>query len=234
MSPEVHRAVQLKALKECEQSFIKPWWRSDQTHYLLGVDETAKGPIAGPLGICCVYVPSDVYVSGVKDSKAFSGDAKESSRNKVGETLRDAPGVVYSVFECSAKSIDRMGITQAWTQCIRGAIKSVQSAILTKDPTAVFDVLLDGDYVPLSVQNDPELPGETMFTSVIKGDGKCYCIAAASIIAKTHVDKRMRMYDKMYPGYGFAQHKGAPSKSHKDAIARLGLTPIHRSTFIHT
>ncbi len=174
-----------------------------------GVDEAGVGPLAGPVVAAAVVFPPGVGLSGVDDSKRLSprrrGDLAEAIRAK-------ASG--WAVARVEPHEIDRWNIYQASLEAMRRALLAL--------PEPPDHVLVDARRVPRI-----ELPQEP----IVGGDARCHVIAAASILAKTERDRLMVEYDGVFPGYGFAAHKGYPTESHREAIRRLGPCPIHRRSF---
>jgi ribonuclease HII len=183
-------------------------WEQGKTR-VAGVDEAGMGPLAGPVVAAAVIFAPGAGLRGVDDSKKLTVKRRESLADEIRLTA-----LAHSVVEVEIDEIDRINIYQAGLMAMQRAI-----AGLSAPPDFV---LLDGRAVP-----NLELPYE----AIVKGDSKCHVIAAASILAKTARDSRMRGYDEQYPGYGFAAHKGYATLEHRDAIRRLGPSPIHRRSF---
>ena len=178
---------------------------------IAGVDEAGRGPLAGPVVAAAVILPpEEEFDLPVNDSKALD----EVFREELGERLRSDPRVVWAVAERSAGAIDRINILRATHEAMREAVMS-----LKVHPDMAF---VDG----LKVR---DFPVEARF--IVKGDAQSASVAAASIIAKTHRDHLMMELDKIYPGYGFAQHKGYGTAQHLEALRKLGPCPEHRKTF---
>lgn len=178
---------------------------------IAGVDEAGRGPLAGPVVAAAVILPpEEEFDLPVNDSKALD----EAFREELGELLRSDPRVVWAVAERSAGAIDRINILRATHEAMREAVMSLKI-----HPDMAF---VDG----LRVR---DFPVEARF--IVKGDAQSASVAAASIIAKTHRDHLMVELDKVYPGYGFAQHKGYGTAQHLEALRKLGPCPEHRRTF---
>ena len=178
---------------------------------IAGVDEAGRGPLAGPVVAAAVILPpEEEFDLPVNDSKALD----EAFREELGELLRSDPRVVWAVAERSAGAIDRINILRATHEAMREAVMSLKI-----HPDMAF---VDG----LRVR---DFPVEARF--IVKGDAQSASVAAASIIAKTHRDHLMMELDKVYPGYGFAQHKGYGTAQHLEALRKLGPCPEHRKTF---
>jgi ribonuclease HII len=176
-----------------------------------GVDEAGRGPLAGPVvAAAVIIVPSSRMRSIVKDSKLLT----ENKREEIFGILTSSNEVFIGISIVDAASIDEMNILQATLKAMEEAVKK-----LTIEPRYA---LVDGNALPkLPCQGIP----------VIAGDECEPSISAASIIAKVTRDRLMVRMDERYPGYGFARHKGYPTKAHVTAIRTLGVCPIHRRTF---
>ena len=175
-----------------------------------GVDEAGRGPLAGPVVVAAVILPrewpGDIPLD---DSKRMTPAAREKA---FGEIRRRAEG--YRIVVVSHETIDRINILRA---TLLGMAQAVAGLRLQADC-----VLVDGNQAP-----ETQAPCRT----VVGGDGKSLSIAAASVLAKVVRDRLMVVYDRRYPGWGFAGHKGYPTEGHREAVRRLGLSPIHRLTF---
>lgn len=176
---------------------------------LCGVDEAGRGPWAGPVVVAAVCLDYDNVPAGLNDSKKLS----ESKREELFEQILKSSHV--SVVSASAMTIDKLNIRAA---TLSSMVKAV--AHLSRAPKYV---LVDGRDVP------PQL--KTPAQALIKGDGRCLCIAAASIVAKVTRDRMMVHLEDHFPGYGFAQHKGYGVPQHQKALNTLGPSPLHRMSF---
>jgi ribonuclease HII len=176
---------------------------------IAGIDEAGIGPLAGPVVAAAVIFPPGAGLEGVDDSKRLSPER----RLELAEAIKSR-AVTYSVVEVGPLEIDRMNIYQAGLSAMRMAVEQ-----LTVRPDYL---LVDGRKIP-----EMGIPQEKM----IAGDARCHAVAAASILAKTARDAMMERFDREYPGYGFAAHKGYPTAAHRDAIRQLGPCPIHRRSF---
>ena len=171
-----------------------------------GLDEVGMGPLAGPVVAGAVVLPWHARLPGIKDSKALTALQRETLDQMI---RRRAVGV--SVAEVSSEEVDRIGLTQARRRAMLGALEGLA---------------ISAEYLLIDAFDLPDAPLPQM--AVIKGDATCVSIMAASIVAKVHRDRQMIEFDLLYPGYGFAQHKGYATRSHRDAVRRLGPSPIHR------
>lgn len=175
-----------------------------------GIDEAGRGPLAGPVVASAVIMPIGCDLLYINDSKKLSEAKREELYDQIMEKA-----ISVGVGVASPGRIDEINILQATYEAMREAVSQL-------DPSP--DVLVN-DAVTIPGMKQEQKP-------VIKGDAKCYSIAAASIIAKVTRDRMMKAYDSLYPEYGFAGHKGYGSAAHIAAIKEYGPCPIHRSSFI--
>lgn len=186
-------------------------WRNEwNIQFLAGVDEAGRGPLAGPVTAGAVILPSDVDIPELRDSKKLSEKKRDALAPKVRELA-----LAYAVVHVSAQEIDEINILQASLVAMERCIEQLG--------VKAEAVLVDGN------KKMPNYKGIQM--SLVKGDDKSLCVAAASILAKTERDAYMYELDEKYPEYGFAKHKGYPTKAHMEVVAELGLCPEHRLTF---
>lgn len=171
-----------------------------------GLDEVGMGPLAGPVVAGAVVLPWHARLPGIKDSKALTAPQRERL-----DLLIRRRALAISVAEVTSEELDRIGLTQARHEAMLRALRGLQ---------------LSPEYLLIDAFDLPGAPLPQM--AVIKGDATCVSIMAASIVAKVHRDRQMIEFDRLYPGYGFAQHKGYATRSHRDAVRRLGPSPIHR------
>lgn len=196
----------LKNLKKIEAEFFDKGIK-----YIAGIDEAGRGPLAGPVVVASVIMPEDSMIEGVNDSKKIS----ENKREKLYEIIiKEA--ITYSVGIVYQEEIDDINILQATKKALTMAVEHLE----VKPNVILVDALTGIDTLGIP------------FESIIKGDAKCYSIAAASIIAKVTRDRIMREWDKVYPEYGFASHKGYGTAKHIAAIKEYGPCPLHRKTFL--
>jgi ribonuclease HII len=178
-----------------------------------GADEVGRGPLAGPLVAAAVVFPPDVVAEdlrGIDDSKRLT----EARREALVPRIR-ALGAQWAVAEVPAADVDRWNVAQASFEALRRAVQALR-------PGADF-ALLDG--LP-----NPRL-GFPPQQALVGGDALSLSIAAASILAKVYRDREMVRLEMLYPGYGFARHKGYPTAAHREALRRLGPSPVHRRSF---
>lgn len=182
----------------------------DIYEYICGIDEAGRGPLAGPVTAGAVILPKDAEILYLNDSKKLSPSKRDELYDEIKEKA-----IAVGVGIVSPERIDEINILQATYEAMQIAIKN-----LDRTP----DILLN-DAVTIPKVEIKQVP-------IIKGDAKSVSIAAASIIAKVTRDRIMSDYDKTYPEYGFAGHKGYGSAAHIEAIRKYGASPIHRKTFI--
>ncbi len=175
-----------------------------------GADEAGAGPLAGAVYAAAVILPPGLELEGLNDSKKVSPRKREVLFDQI-----QAQAVAWAVASVDEGEIDRINILNA-------RMLAMDRAIQALDPAPEY-ALIDGNR-----NTGIRCPNET----VVKGDGRSASIAAASILAKVSRDRYMKEMDARYPGYGFARHKGYPTKAHYEALRRLGPCPIHRRTFL--
>ncbi len=195
----------LKELKKIEKELYQKGFQK-----IAGIDEAGRGPLAGPVVVAGVIMPQDSMIEGVNDSKKVS----EKKREKLYDLILEE-AISYSVAIIEQDTIDEINILNATKQGVTEVVEGFE----TKPDLIIVDAL---NHI-----NTKGIP----YDSIIKGDAKCYNIAAASIIAKVTRDRIMRQWDEIYPQYGFATHKGYGTAKHIEAIRECGLCPIHRRSF---
>lgn len=173
-----------------------------------GMDEAGRGPLVGSVVAACVVMPKEPLLLWVDDSKKLSAQRRETLYDEIMSTA-----LFVGVGQASPQEIDEYNILEATKMAMRRAAENA--------PADVF--LIDAVH-------GLGLPGEER--GIIHGDALCYSIAAASIIAKVTRDRQMEELDRLYPGYGFAKHKGYGTAQHIAALKELGPCPEHRKTFI--
>ena len=174
-----------------------------------GVDEAGRGPLAGPVVAAAVILDPCQPIAGLADSKTLS----EAQRQSLADLIR-ARALTCALGRAEACEIDEINILQATLLAMRRAVDG-----LLRKPRRV---LVDGNRCPALA-----VPVQ----AVVKGDSKVAAISAASILAKVARDREMRELDARYPGYGFARHKGYPTREHLTRLGSLGVSPVHRRTF---
>jgi len=177
---------------------------------IAGVDEAGRGPLAGPVIAAAVILDPHSPIEGITDSKALS----VKMRNYLDLEIRNR-ALAWAIARADVEEIDRLNILQASLLAMKRAI----DALSIRPQLA----LIDGNHCP-------DLDG-CRVEAIIKGDQLVTAIGAASILAKVARDREMVALDACYPGYGFAQHKGYPTKSHISALNTLGISPVHRRSY---
>jgi ribonuclease HII len=178
-----------------------------------GIDEAGRGPWAGPVVAAAVILPEDALApdlaSLLNDSKKLTG----KRRDLLFDAILD--GAEAGIGMASVDEIDSLNILNATYLAMRRAVENL--------PTAPAHVLVDGNRLP------PDLPCTA--DAIVKGDGRCASIAAASIIAKVFRDRLMRELAESYPGYGWRRNAGYGTAEHKAGLEKHGITPHHRKSF---
>lgn len=211
------------SLEKKYQSYIKESIRIDQMRefedrlyeqgyeYIAGIDEVGRGPLAGPVVSCALVLPQESHLLYINDSKKLSITKREALYEEIKqEAISMGIGIVDN------DMIDEVNIYEATKQSMKDAIDNSQLA----PQIVLIDAMhIDGLHIPQK--------------SIIRGDQKCYSVAAASIVAKVTRDKMMDTYDEMYPEYHFKSNKGYGTQEHIDAIRKYGTCPIHRMSFLN-
>ncbi len=177
---------------------------------ICGVDEAGRGPLAGPVCCAAVILNEEDRFEWLTDSKKVSKARREKLFEEILEKAK-----AYAIALIDNETIDRINILEAAMLGMKQAVEG-----LGVKPRAA---LIDGNKAPKT---------ETECVTVVKGDSKSASIAAASILAKVTRDRFMRELDDKFPEYGFAKHKGYPTKEHYAAIDKFGITVFHRKTFL--
>ncbi|MFQ5824675.1 MAG: ribonuclease HII [bacterium] len=188
--------------------FERELWNKG-VNYVAGVDESGRGPLAGPVVAAAVIFSKDIFIPMIDDSKKLSSEVREYLYDII---VKEALNHGFGLAEVT--EIDRINIYQASFLAMERALDklSIKPEHLLVDGPAYLN-----DTIP--------------YTTIVKGDSQCYSIAAASILAKVTRDRIMCEYDVKFPQYGFAQHKGYPTHAHLDAIEKYGYCSIHRKSF---
>ena len=207
---EAERA-RIETMKEFEYKYA-------EFNLICGIDEVGRGPFAGPVVAGAVILPKDGEILYLNDSKKLS----EKKREELYDIIMDKAVAVGLGLETN-EVIDEINIKRATHSAMRKAIKDLKNP-KTGEMFTPDILLVDAEHIP-----DVDIRQ----VGIIKGDAKSISIAAASIIAKVTRDRMMVEYDKIYPGYDFAGNKGYGTAAHIAAIKELGMTPIHRRTFVH-
>jgi ribonuclease HII len=195
-----------------------------------GTDEAGRGCLAGPVTAAAVILPTDFINTALNDSKQLSGKLKEKLRLIVEEQA-----ICFSVSHLEPNIIDKINILNA-------SIKAMQECILKLEPQPEY-IIVDGN-APFIHKNGLKNKGGKIYTaaeieiltgipstSIVKGDAKFFSIAAASVLAKTYRDEYMNHIHEEYPMYNWKKNKGYPTKEHREAIRKYGVTKYHRMSF---
>ena len=197
-----------------ERKRLDSMWEYERQYgdctYICGVDEAGRGPLAGPVVAGAVILPKECEILYLNDSKKLSAKRRDELYDEIQEKA-----VAAGVGVISNARIDEINILQATYEAMRMAIQKL----------GIIPQVLLNDAVTIPEIGIPQVP-------IIKGDAKSVSIAAASILAKVTRDRLMVEYDRIYPQYSFAKHKGYGAKAHIEAIQKYGPSPIHRRTFI--
>lgn len=177
---------------------------------ICGVDEAGRGPLAGPVCAAAVILKPNDIIEGVNDSKKLS----EKKREALYDVIKDR-AVAYNIAFASVEEIEELNILNATMLAMKRAVEGL--------PKAADYAIIDGNKT-----TDLSIP----CSAIVKGDANSMSIAAASILAKVTRDRLMLEYDKEYPQYMFAKHKGYGTKVHTQAIREYGPCPIHRMSFL--
>ena len=193
-------------------TFEQKYWNTG-TLYVAGVDEAGRGPLAGPVVAAAVIFPRKTIIEGIDDSKKLTATKREKLFDEIiSHAISVGIGIIYQ------QVIDEINILQA---TFRGMNEAIGKLSPPPEQLLVDGNRFRGNGIP--------------FETIIDGDAKSFSIAAASIVAKVTRDRIMVEYDKAYPLYGFAKHKGYGTREHIAAIREHGLCEIHRRSFhIHT
>ncbi len=209
------REKKRRELERCEEErleslllYERGLWQAG-TLLVAGVDEVGVGPLAGPVVAGAVVLRAGTSIAGIDDSKRLSHKERLALACEIRKSA-----VAFSIGSCSVEEIDTLNIYHASREAMRRAVLALQ--------TRPAHLLVDARRVPRV---------DIAQTSIVGGDRKSQSIAAASILAKIERDAMMDALALRYPGYGFERHKGYATLGHKQALSRLGPTPLHRRSF---
>ena len=200
----------LTDLKRYEENLYK-----EGLKYICGIDEAGRGPLAGPVVVGAAVMPRDSMLEFVNDSKKVTA----KRRDKLYDEIKDT-AIAYGIGIIPQEEIDELNILNATKKGLHTALGEVIERLKAKPDIVIVDALREIDTFGIT------------YESIIKGDATCYSISCASILAKVTRDRIMQEWDKIYPEYGFAKHKGYGTKEHIEAIKKYGPCPIHRKSFI--
>ncbi len=199
------KTYDIEKKKEIENSLYEKGYK-----FIGGADEVGRGPLAGPVVCAAVILPKDCDIEGIDDSKKLSPKKREELYDKIIDKA-----LAYDIQFVFEDVIDEINILEATKLCMARAINSLK----IKPDIMLIDALkLNG----ISCEQK----------AVVHGDALCYCIGAASIIAKVARDRFMDEQDKIYPEYGFKYNKGYGTKAHMDKLKEIGPCKIHRHSFL--
>ncbi len=187
---------------------------SEGNTVIAGIDEAGRGPLAGPVVAAACILDPNTKILGLDDSKKLSAKKRDALFDEIKEKA-----LCYEICRIEADVIDDINILEATKTAMRNCVKGLEAKGYKPQVLLIDAVKLEGTDVPVIVP-------------IIKGDANSNSIAAASILAKVTRDRIMAEYDKVYPGYGFAGHKGYGTAAHYKAIRELGMCPIHRRSFL--
>jgi ribonuclease HII len=201
----------MELFPDLEQSplFFEALARRQGYQVVAGIDEAGRGPLAGPVVAAAVILPEHFDLPGLNDSKQIS----EKKRNELYPLIREQ-AIAVGIGVSRADEVDRINILQA---TLRGMSRAVERLSVAPD-----FLLVDG-ITPIPTVIDQK--------TLKKGDSRSLSIAAASVIAKVVRDRIMVSYDRLFPEYGFAGHKGYGSQKHREAVAQYGPCACHRRSF---
>merc|ERR1712228_1119511 len=205
---------EMNRLKEHHRKLLKSGYKC-----IVGVDEAGRGPLAGPVVVGAAYVPIDVNIAGITDSKKINDEAE---REKLYEIIINTKQIKWSVAILDHEFIDEYNILEASMIGMRRTVKTLHDEMISEGLNGIDYALCDGNRDPWK-HADCVYPDGLKYEYVTKGDGNIYCIGAASIIAKVTRDRMMAKYD--------AQHQGYPTPSHKGLVWTKGPCAIHRKSF---
>ena len=180
-----------------------------KTRLVAGVDEVGRGPLAGAVVAAAVILTPERWIDGLADSKVLT----EKRRNELDIEIREK-ALAWSIARADVEEIDQINILQASLLAMKRAVEGLK---------------IQPDH--LKIDGNKKIPMSLSMETIIKGDSKVAAISAASIIAKVARDREMLELDKQYPEYGFARHKGYPTKAHREALQKYGVLCCHRKSF---
>lgn len=185
---------------------------------LCGIDEAGRGPLAGPVCAAAVVLGRGFPLELLDDSKKLGEKRRELARKAI-----CTEAFAWEIAWASPVEIDEINILRASLLAMKRAFDALSQRLAARDPGLSFkDIVIDGTFCP-------DIHGPVR--ALVKADSLVPEVMAASILAKTARDRMMARWDWIYPGYGYEGHKGYPTKAHREAIARLGPSPIQRHSF---
>jgi ribonuclease HII len=199
---------------------------------VVGIDEVGRGPMAGPVVACAAVLKSPDILPVLNDSKKFTRPKREAIYDKVKDACE-----CFAIASASVEEIDTINILEADFLAMRRALQALgMPGLAETDPELPVEVrgqFPSKSTVLVAVDGNLKIKGldQQCQIPVVKGDGLVASISAASILAKVFRDRYMDQLALKYPGYGFEKHAGYGTEFHKEAIRKLGLSPVHRKTF---
>jgi ribonuclease HII len=192
-------------MKNFDNSYL-----NDNINLIAGTDEAGRGPLAGPVVAASVIFSPDVFIDGINDSKRLSAKKREMLFEEIVKY-----SLAYGISVVSHIKIDEINILNASLLAMLKSVKKlkIKPALILVDGNKAFRCDVD-------------------VKTVVKGDSKSFCIAAASIVAKVTRDRIMKRLSHQYPEYNWGNNKGYPTKQHIEAIKLIGASPLHRKTFL--
>jgi len=184
---------------------------------ICGVDEAGRGPLAGAVYASAVILDAAHPISGLTDSKKIT----EKRRDTLAIEIKQQ-ALAWAIATSSVEEIDEINILQASLLAMKRAVEAMQKE---------FAEVLNGQVIHVQVDGNKRLNISLSCEAIVKGDSKVQAISAASILAKTARDANLYELDKRYPMYGFAQHKGYPTKAHRALLQEHGVSPVHRRSY---
>ncbi len=181
---------------------------------LAGVDEAGRGPLAGPVVAAAVILDASRPIAGLRDSKKLTAVRRVELAAQIRERA-----LGWAIAQASAAEIDALNILQATLLAMKRAVAGLKPRPM--------HIIIDGNKAPQFT----DLPDNCLVETLVRGDDLVPSISAASILAKTYRDALMKEFERVYPGYGLAQHQGYPTPMHLAALAELGPSAIHRQSF---
>ena len=183
---------------------------------IIGVDEAGRGPLAGPVVAAAVLLRSKKFDNRVDDSKKLSAKQRQQAFFEIKHKS------IFAIAAVGNKTVDRINILQATRLAMQKAISKLLKKLTLPQRRKVY-IIIDGN-----MHFKLDLP----YQSIVKGDSKSLTIGAASILAKVTRDRIMEEYHKLYPRYGFNEHKGYATRKHRLILKKIGFCAIHRKSFL--
>lgn len=207
---------------------LKPFFREGVVE--AGCDEAGRGCLCGPVACAAVILPPDFYCEELNDSKQLTAEERERVR-----CIVENEALAWSVVMVSPREVDELNILNASITGMQRALDAMKWQRFYPTPYEGSPEIVVGEHaVPqhIIVDGNRFKPYRDIeYTTIVHGDARYMSIAAASVLAKTYRDGLMKRLAAQYPGYGWERNMGYPTREHKEAILKLGLTPEHRLTY---